>query len=123
MFKLWCEWCIILNLTKTEFMLTTSRQTLSKFSESPSLTINDKAAEQVKSAKSLGVYLEQSLNWELECRIENVCKTISSALGAIKQIPHHIPFNIIIKVYNSLVQPHLDYFVILCGKGISEMSC
>ena len=75
--------------------------------------------EQVTLAKSLRVYIDQTLN--LECHIENVCKKIASAIGAIKQI--RFPFNILIKVYNSLVQPHFDYCNVVwgnCNKGLSK---
>ena len=39
-----------LNMTKTEFMLIASRQKLSQFIESPSITIKENASEQVTSA-------------------------------------------------------------------------
>ena len=44
---------LALNMTKTEFTLIASRQKLSQFTESPFLTINENAIEQVTSAKSL----------------------------------------------------------------------
>ena len=49
-------------------MLIASRQKLSQFMESSSLTIKEKEVEQVTSAKTLGVYVDQNINWE--CRIE-----------------------------------------------------
>jgi len=55
-------------MTKTEFTLILSRQKLSQFMESPSLTIKENAVEQVTSAKSLGVYADRNINWE--CHIE-----------------------------------------------------
>lgn len=64
-------------------MVIASGQKLSQFSESPSLTINDMAVEHVV-ARPLGVYIDQTLNWE--SHIENVCKKIASAIGAIKRI-------------------------------------
>ena len=65
---------LTLNMTKTEFMLIASRQKLSQFTESPSLTINENAIEQVTSTKSLGVYVDQNINWE--CHSENISKKI-----------------------------------------------
>ena len=61
---------LTLNMTKTEFMLIASRQKLSQFTESPSLTINENTIEQLTSAKSLGVYVDRNINWE--CHIENI---------------------------------------------------
>ena len=110
-----------LNMTKTEFMLIASRQKLSQFTESPSLTINENAIELVTSAMSLGVYVDQNINWEYH--IENISKKIACAFGAIKQIRHLTPFNVLIKVYNSLTQLHFDYCNVVWGnynKGLSE---
>ena len=47
------------------------------------------------------------MNWE--CHIQNICKKIDSALGAIKRIRHLIPFNILINAYDILVQSHFNY--------------
>ena len=112
---------LTLNLTKTEFMLAASRQKLSTFPEIPSFSVNDHPVKQVSSTKSLGVHIDQNMNWE--CHIQNICKKIASALGAIKRIRHLIPFNILIKVYYSLVQPHFYYCGVVwgnCGNGLSE---
>ena len=106
-----------LNLTKTEFMLIASGHRLSQLSESPSLTINNKAIEHVSSAKSLGVYIDQTLNWE--CHIDNVCKKIASAIGAIKRMRHLVPFNIFIKVIRSLFNFTL-IIVMWCGETVTK---
>ena len=83
---------LTLYLTKTEFMLVASRQKLSTLSETPSFSINEHPVLQVSSAKSLGVHIDQNLNWE--CHVQSICKKIASALGAIKQIRHVILFNV-----------------------------
>ena len=54
---------LTLSMTKTGFRLITSRQKLSQFTENLSLTINESAIEQVTSAKSLGVCVDQNINW------------------------------------------------------------
>ena len=77
--------------------------------------------KQVSSVKSLGVHIDQNMSWE--CHIQNICKKIASALGAIKRIRHLITFNILINVYDSLVQPHFNYCSVVwgnCGSGLSE---
>ena len=62
-------------MTKNEFMLIASRQKLSQFTESPSLTTNENAKEQVASAKSFGVNVDQSIKWK--CHIENISKWLA----------------------------------------------
>jgi len=85
-----------------------SRQRLSAISEIPTFTFNVHPAMQVPSVKSLGVHIvDQNVNWG--CRILSICKKIASALGAVKRILHLVPFNVLIDVYNSLVQPYFDY--------------
>ena len=77
--------------------------------------------KQVSSTKSLGVHIDQNMNWE--CHIQNICKNITSALSAIKRIRHLIPFNTLINVYDSLVQPYFSYCSAVwgnCGSGLSE---
>ena len=80
------------------------------------------AVAQVASAKSLGVYIDRTLN--CECHIENISKKIASAIGAIKRIQHvKSQLNILINVYYSLVQPHFDYCNEVwgnCNKGLSD---
>ena len=94
---------------------------LSTFPQIPSFSINDHPVKQVSSTKSFGVHINQNMNWE--CHIQNICKKIASALGAIKRIRHLIPFNILINVYDSLFQPYFSYCSAVwgnCGSGLSE---
>ena len=75
-------------------MLVASRQQISTFPEIPSfrMSINDHPVKQVSSTKPLGAHIDQNMNWE--CHIQNICKKIASALGAIKRIQHLITFNL-----------------------------
>ena len=100
---------LTLNMTTTEFMLIASRKKLSQFTESPSLTINENAIEQVTSDKSLGFYVDQNINWE--CHIENISKKIACAIGAIKRIRHLTPFNVLISRSVQIVQT--EFFSLL----------
>ena len=54
---------LTLNMTKTEFMLIGSRQRLSTLTESPAFAINDFEVSQVTTAKSLGVTIDDRLDW------------------------------------------------------------
>ena len=53
---------LTLNLTKTEFLVITSRQRRVYLSDNPSLTINNFPIEQVSSTKSLGVHIDENLS-------------------------------------------------------------
>ena len=80
---------LTLNMTKTEFMLVGSRQRLSTLTESPTFAINDFQVSQVTTAKSLGVTIDDRLDWS--DHIEKVTKKVASSIGAIKRIRHLVP--------------------------------
>ncbi len=112
---------LILNLTKTEFLVITSRQRRVFLSDNPSLTINNFPIEQVSSTKSLGVSIDENLSWKTH--IETVCKKISSALGLIKRIRDFVPFYTLLNIFNGWVKPQFDYCSLVwdcCSTGLAE---
>ena len=62
---------LILNMTKTEFMLIGSRQRLSNLTDSPTITIDNVQISQVATAKSLGVTIDNKLDWSTYIESEN----------------------------------------------------
>ena len=98
---------LTLNLTKTEFLVITSRQRRVYLSDNPSLIIDNFPIEQVSSTKSLGVHIDENLSWNTH--IDCVCKKISSALGLIKRIRNFVPLHTLLNIFNGLVKPQFDY--------------
>ena len=98
---------LTLNMTKTEFMLIGSSQRLNTLMASPTVTIDGTQVKQVETAKSLGVTIDDKLNWK--CHIENITKKIAAGIGAIKRIRHLVPPAILEHIYHALIQPHFDY--------------
>ncbi|KAL9973623.1 hypothetical protein ACROYT_G020101 [Oculina patagonica] len=84
-----------------------SRQRLSNLTGSPKVAINDFQVSQVKSAKSLGVIIDDRLDWS--SHIEKLTKKIASGIGALKRVRHLIPQATLHLMYRSLIQPHFDY--------------
>ena len=68
-----------LNVTKTELVLIASGQRLSTMTVSPMLAINDFPFNQVSSAKSLGVTIDDNLDWGRQ--IEDIIKKSLLASG------------------------------------------
>ena len=54
---------ISLDTAKTEFMLIGSRQKLSTLSSQPELSIDNVLIEKVTSVKSLGIFIDENLQW------------------------------------------------------------
>lgn len=114
-----CIWLkankLTLNMTKTEFMLIGSRQRLRTLAVSPTLSIDDTLIRQVNTTKSLGVFIDDKLNWN--SHIEKLIKKIASGIGAIKRVRHLVPQVTLHHIYQSLVQPHFDYCNIVWGNS------
>ena len=96
-----------LNMTKTEFMLIGSRQRLGIVTVSPTLAINDFRVTQVATAKSLGVTIDDNLDWG--SHVEKIIKKVSSGMGAIKRVTHLVPQATLQLIYLALIHPHFNY--------------
>ena len=92
------------NVAKTELMIIGSRQRLSAQNEDVVIRIDDQIIKQVvELTKSLGVTIDAQLTW---CKhVEEVCKKVSSAIGALKRVRPFIPKETAIQIYNALIVP------------------
>ena len=57
--------------------------------------------------KSLGVYSDQNLSWNVH--VDNLYKKIAAGIGVLKRSRAFVPFDTLQTMYTSLVQPHFDY--------------
>ena len=104
---------LTLNMTKTEFMLIGSRQRLNTLTDSPTPTINGTPINQVPTAKSVGVHIDNKLNWS--SHVNKLTKKIASGIGAIKRVRHLVPQTTLHLIYRALIQPHFDYCNVVWG--------
>ena len=84
-------------MTKTEFMLIGSRQRQSSRTVSPTLTINGVKVKQVANTKSLGVIIDDRLDWS--SHIEKLIKKVASGIGAVKRVRHLVPQTTLKSIY------------------------
>ena len=120
------EWLIAnkltLNSPKMEFMLSGSKQRLiSTLHTVPSLSIGNNPINQVKYTKSLGVFLDFNLSWNIH--IDKLCKKIASGIRALKRIRPFVPYCTLLSIYQSLLKLHFDYCSVVwgnCGKTLSS---
>ena len=80
---------LTLNMTKTEFILIGSRQKLKTITDSPVVSINGTAVNQVSTSKSLGVFIDANLTWG--SHFERLAKKIASGIAAIKRVRQFVP--------------------------------
>ena len=91
-----------LNVAKTEFMVIGSRQKLLAESHNEIRQINIKLKDQVISkvdhAKLLGLIIDNLLSWSNH--VNELCKKVTSAIGALRRIRPLISQSTAILVYN-----------------------
>ena len=94
-----------LNVAKTELMIIGSRQRL--LSNVTTIKIDDQIIKIVDHTKSLGLTIDDRLSW---CKhVGEVCKKVSSAIGALKRVRPFISKETAIQIHSAFIMPHFDY--------------
>ena len=107
-----------LNVAKTEFMVIGSHQKLLAESHNEiDIKLEDQVISNVDHAKSLGLIIDNRLSWSNH--VNELCKKVTSAIGALRRIRPLISQSTAVLVYNSLIQPHFDYCS-LVWDGLSD---
>ena len=107
-----------LNVAKSEFMVIGSRQKrLAESHNEINIKLEDQVIIKVDHAKSLGLIIDNRLSWSNH--VNELCKKVTSAIGALRRIRPLIPQSTTVLVCNSLIQPHLDYCS-LVWDGLSD---
>ena len=91
---------------KTKLMYVGSNHSLAKIDDELPVMINDQPIPRVHSISCLGVKLDETLNWEED--INMVCKKVGTGVGILRRIKPYVPANILISIYNALIQPYFD---------------
>ena len=97
-----------LYITKTGFMIIGSRQRLlAESSDEINVNLENQRIKRVDHTKSLCLTIDDRLSWS--SHINEVCKKVSLAMGALRHIRPFISQSAAMQIYNALIQPHLDY--------------
>ena len=96
-----------INVKKTKYMLIGSQFKLSQINSAFTVKVNNIPLERVIKHKSLGVQIDESLNWRPH--INTISKKISTGIAILKCVSHFIPFDTRVNMYNALVMPYFNY--------------
>ena len=83
------------------------------------LRINDTSIEQVSEFNFLGIMLDECMTWK--SHIQKISGKISVVNGVLSRLKKYIPCDILKIIYNALIQPHLNYGVLLWGKNTKRI--
>ena len=110
-----------LNIAKTEFMVVSSRQKfLAENCSELNTQLDNQPISRVEYAKSLGLIVDDRLS--RSNYIKELCRKISSAIGALRRIRSLIFQSTAVQIYKALTQPHLDYCAPVWG-GLGSYLC
>lgn len=102
---------LTINFSKSACMVfTTNRNVIDK--ELP-IQVDDVQIQQVSNIRYLGIYPDCKLSWN--DHTNHVCKTIAPKVGLLKRLKHLIPQDMLTNVYQSIIQPHIDYCLPVWG--------
>ena len=109
------------NAKKTKNMLIGSQFKLSQINSDLTVKVNNTPLERVIKHKSLGVQVDEYLNWRPH--INAISKKISAGIAILKRVSHFIPFDTRVNMYNALVMPYFNYSGAIWGninKGLAD---
>ena len=102
-------------------MVVSSRQKfLAENCSELNIRLDNQPISRVDHAKSLGLIIDDRLSWSNY--IKELCRKISSAIGALRRIRSLVSQSTAVQIYNALIQPHFDYCAPVWD-GLSSYLC
>ena len=105
-----------LNVDKTVFMVFTSaRKKYDVNAVTSKIKFDNKPILQVSTTKFLGVHINEHLSWVNH--INQVENKISKTCGILAKLKYYLPQTVLLKIYNALLLPYLQYCAIIWGSS------
>ena len=98
---------LLLNPSKTEFMLIGTKQQRLKFSNLSDLTLGNTSIPVSSSARNLGFIFDSDMSFSAQ--INSVCKSCHFHIRDLRRIRHLLSLSTATLLANSLVSSKLDY--------------
>ena len=95
-----------LNMKKTQLVLMSRKRRKNEL-DSVCVKLDDQEVARTKSAKCLGVVIDEELKWHEH--ITNVRKKCFTGLAKLRRLKDVLPLTTKRRIYNAIILPHLDY--------------
>ena len=83
------------------------------------LLINNTPIEQVDEFNFLGVVFDKHMTWA--SHIQKVCGKVGCVAGTLSRLKRFLPKEILKTIYNALIQPHLNFGILLWGNNVNRI--
>ena len=107
-------------LKKTKYMIFHNYQKRVNNDQIPKLIMKNKEIELVEDFNFLGIQIDKNLSWKKH--IFNLSHKMSKAIGVMNRLKEFLPKKILKMIYNSLVNSHLNYGILLWGHQSESIS-
>ena len=111
------EWMRInklsINPQKTEYMIIGHPRRTNKILSHEPLMLNGAEIKHVKETKSLGIIVDEGLNWNEQHK--KVKGKVSGGLWSLKKLMKIVPQSQLVNIYHALVESHLRYANVVWG--------
>ena len=101
------------NPQKTEYMFIGHPNRTNKITEQEKLKLNGSEIKRVKKTKSLGVIIDQGLNWEDQFKA--IKAKVRGGLASLKTLKNIVSQSQLSNVYRALVESHIRYADVIWG--------
>ena len=108
---------LILNISKTKYMIFHTPQ---KHIAPPLLHINNTAITRVDNFDFLGITFNEHMNWKSHHK--KISLKIGKTIGILNKIKHIFPNCILLKLYQSLILPQLNYGILLWANNANSIA-
>jgi hypothetical protein len=102
-----------LNVKKTKYMVFRYPQRSFLPSDYPDLILANTPIERVEQFDFLGLTISETLSWLPH--ISKISIKIAKAIGILNRLKNILPTNVLILIYNSLINSHISYCVLAWG--------
>ena len=94
-------------MTKTEFIIIGSEDRIKNITEPVDIKLGNHSLSRVSSTKSLGVVMDDRLNWDEH--VNSIVKRISRGIAGLRAVGKFVSLNTMKILYNSLIQSLFHY--------------
>ena len=109
-----------INPDKTKYILFKNKQRLIHNTDIPQLKLNGILLEKVSNFLYLGIYLDDDLSWT--SHVNRTANKISKSNGILRRLKHTLPQSILKTLYSTLINPHLNYGILVWGFKIDRIA-
>ena len=101
-------------------MIIGSHKRLHQIQSVPPIILDDTQIKRVKVTKSLGLMIDERLTWDGQVTL--ITKKVNKGLNVLRRLRDFFDIKILTTVYQTLVQPYLDYCSQVWG-GLGTTLC